>query len=193
MIRLTAKKMGLPGTLRIIGGEFRGRRLPVLDRPDLRPTPDRVRETLFNWLMPVISGARCLDLFAGSGALGFEAASRGAQRVTMIDRSAAVVRVLNDNVRLLKASQVNVIQANAFDWLRSGALPFDLVFLDPPFSANLLGRTCDDLHRGGWLAKKAWVYLEAPESSGLPDLPPEWTLIREKRAGSVSFRLAETG
>lgn len=182
-----------PGRLRIVGGEWRGRRLPVLDQPGLRPTPDRVRETLFNWLAPLITGARCLDLFAGSGALGFEAASRGAGRVVMIEKSANLARVLRENRLLLDARQVEVIQADAALWLAGQAEPFDLVFLDPPFAEDLLGPTCAALVQGGWLARGARVYLEAAATPGFPALPEEWRLVRAKQAGQVRYGLAETG
>ncbi|MFZ1575209.1 MAG: 16S rRNA (guanine(966)-N(2))-methyltransferase RsmD, partial [Chromatiaceae bacterium] len=139
---MTQRSLSLPGRLRIVGGEWRGRRLPVLDQPGLRPTPDRVRETLFNWLAPLIRGAWCLDLFAGSGALGFEAASRGADRVVMIEKLANVARVLHENKLLLDARQIEVIHTDAGPWLAGQAEPFNLVFLDPPFAEDLLGPSC---------------------------------------------------
>jgi len=177
-----------------VGGEWRGRRLAVLDQPGLRPTPDRVRETLFNWLAPLICGARCLDLFAGSGALGFEAASRGAGRVVMIEKLAKVVRLLHENRLLLNARQVEVVHAEAGPWLGMAghAEPFDLVFLDPPFSEDLLGPSCATLAHGGWLARGARVYLEAPVTTGFPPLPEGWRLLRDKQAGQVRYGLAET-
>jgi len=178
------------GRLRIVGGRYRGRRLPVPAQLGLRPTADRVRETLFNWLQPVIAGARCLDLFAGSGALGFEAASRGAAEVLMIERSEPVTRVLAANARNLGATQVRVCQADALHWLAEGSGPFDLVFLDPPFDENLLAPSCARLSERGWLAPGALVYLEAPADRALPVLPKDWTLIRDKRAGQVRFALA---
>ena len=139
---MTQRNSDPPGRLRIVGGEWRGRRLSVLDQPGLRPTPDRVRETLFNWLAPLIKGAWCLDLFAGTGALGFEAASRGADRVVMIEKLANVVRVLHENRLLLDARQIEVIHADASPWLAGQAEPFNLVFLDPPFAEDLLGPSC---------------------------------------------------
>ncbi|MCB2263095.1 MAG: 16S rRNA (guanine(966)-N(2))-methyltransferase RsmD [Candidatus Thiosymbion ectosymbiont of Robbea hypermnestra] len=180
------------GRLRIIGGRYRGRRLPIPAQPGLRPTADRVRETLFNWLQPVIAGSRCLDLFAGSGALAFEAASRGAAEVLMIERSEPVTRVLAANVRLLGATQVRVRRADALRWLAGGGEPFDLVFLDPPFHENLLAPSCTLLSERGWLAAGALVYLEAPAGRALPELPRDWILMREKRAGQVRFALAAT-
>jgi 16S rRNA (guanine966-N2)-methyltransferase len=190
---MTKRGTGLPGRLRIVGGEWRGRRLAVLDQPGLRPTPDRVRETLFNWLAPLIIGARCLDLYAGSGALGFEAASRGAGRVVMIEKLAKVVCLLHENRLLLNARQVEVVHAEAGPWLAMAdhAEPFDLVFLDPPFSEDLLGQSCAALTHGGWLARGARVYLEAPATTGFPPLPEGWRLLRDKQAGQVRYGLAE--
>jgi 16S rRNA (guanine966-N2)-methyltransferase len=181
------------GRLRIIGGSYRGRKLPVPSESGLRPTADRVRETLFNWLQPRIAGARCLDLFAGSGALGFEAASRGAAEVVMLERSAAVVRMLEDNVRALAAEGVRVRRVDALRWLSRAGEPFDVVFLDPPFAAGLLAPSCDLLTRNGWLAPGARVYLEAPVDQGIPPLPGGWRLTREKSAGQVRFALAIFG
>ena len=187
---------GGPGRLRLIAGRFRGRLLPIPDQPGLRPTADRVRETLFNWLAPVIEGARCLDLFAGSGALGLEAASRGAAWVVLIEQAEAVARQLRSNVEVLGAGdRVRVVRADALSWLAqtgSGAAggPFDLVFLDPPFAAGLLAPACDLLERTGWLAPGARVYLETGARSSLPPLPDGWVLTRERTAGQVRFVLA---
>jgi 16S rRNA (guanine966-N2)-methyltransferase len=178
------------GRLRIIGGSYRGRKLPVPDQPGLRPTGDRVRETLFNWLQPVIAGARCLDLYAGSGALGFEAASRGGAEVVMVEQSEVVARVLEANVRLLPGSQLRVVRDEALRWLATAGGSFDVVFLDPPFGAGLLGRSCALLERHGWLAPGAFIYLETCVSDGLPALPASWDLVRDKRAGLVRYALA---
>ena len=178
------------GQLRIIGGRFRGRKLPVPAQPGLRPTSDRVRETLFNWLQPVIAGSRCLDLFAGSGALGFEAVSRGAEVVVMIERSQAVIQTLQTGACTLGAPGVRVQRADALRWLSGPAELFDIVFLDPPFDQDLLGSTCALLSANGWLAARGLIYLEAPASQQLPVLPSDWTLVRDKRAGRVRFALA---
>jgi 16S rRNA (guanine966-N2)-methyltransferase len=179
------------GGLRIVGGLHRGRRLPVPDEPGLRPTADRVRETLFNWLAPVIAGARCLDLFAGTGALGFEAVSRGAAEVVMVERSAAVARQLTANARALGADQALVIRADALEWLAGEGRPFDVVFLDPPFAAALLGPACERLSARGWVGPGARIYLEAAAKPGLPPLPAGWSLVRDRRAGQVRYALAE--
>jgi len=149
-----------------------------------------VRETLFNWLRPVIDGSRCLDLFAGSGALGFEAASRGAAAVVMIERSESVARVLENSARTLGAAQVRVHRTDALRWLSGAGKPFDLVFLDPPFGKSLLGPSCDLLSRNGWLLPRSLVYLETGASQEFPLLPAGWELVRDKQAGQVRYALA---
>jgi len=185
-------RTGNKDRLRIISGRYRGRRLSlsVPAQPGLRPTADRVRETLFNWLQPVIVGSRCLDLFAGSGALGFEAASRGADEVLMIERSESVIQLLTANAHSLGATQVRVYRADALRWLAGSGGPFDLVFLDPPFHEDLLTPSCTLLSGRGWLAPGALIYLETLANRTLPSLPADWTLIRDKRAGQVRFALA---
>ena len=180
------------GRLRIIGGAWRGRRVAVTDEPALRPTPDRVRETLFNWVAPLIEGSRCLDLFAGSGALGFEAASRGASQVVMVERAASVFQALRTNREILDAERrITIFHADALAWLRiTPAEPFDLVFLDPPFKADLLAPSCLALQREGWLTPGARIYLETASLQGFPALPTGWKLIRDRQAGQVRFGLA---
>jgi 16S rRNA (guanine966-N2)-methyltransferase len=175
--------------VRIIGGEHRGRRLPFADLPGLRPTGDRIRETLFNWLQPIIPGARCLDLFAGSGSLGMEAASRGARGVIMLDTASAVIRQLQENQRDLKLEQLTIVRADALQWLEQEPTPFEVIFLDPPFSANLLGPVCHKLNQG-WLTDGAHIYLEETVARDLPELPEGWRLLKEKTAGRVRFGLA---
>jgi 16S rRNA (guanine966-N2)-methyltransferase len=155
----------------------------------VRPTPDRVRETLFNWLNPVIRGARCLDLYAGSGALGIEAASRGAASVVLVDSNPQVVAKLREQLQLLGATRVQVVQSSVEGWLAASPEPFDIVFLDPPFRRNLLPACIRALESGGWLAADARIYLEA-ESSLEPELPESWELYRSKRAGQVGYHLA---
>lgn len=184
---------GQSNQVRIIGGEHRGRRLSFPDIPGLRPTGDRIRETLFNWLQPRLPGASCLDLFAGSGALGLEAASRGAGRVVMLDRSPLVVEQLRKNISLLHLVQVEVEQADAMVWLKDRSQPFDIVFLDPPFADGLLQETCQRLDDGPWLKPDALVYIEMDAASVRPQLPPTWSWIREKRAGQVEYFLCSVG
>lgn len=191
------KAGGGAGQLRIIGGRWRGRRLTVLRQDGLRPTSDRIRETLFNWLGARVEGARCLDGFAGSGALGFEAASRGAGEVVLIEQQAAAARALTLHSRLLGATQVSVQAADLLRWLRSAPpRPFDICFLDPPFQSGLLTATLATLRGGaaqGWLAPGALVYLESDRRTAMPELPAGWTWLRQKRAGNVCYGLAEAG
>lgn len=175
--------------VRIIGGVHRGRKLTFADMPGLRPTGDRIRETLFNWLQPLIAGARCLDLFAGSGALGIEAASRGAGEVVMVDNAPAVIRQLEKNRASLALDQLVIVRADALQFLDQPPTPFDLVFLDPPFDSNLLQPLCQRLDKG-WLADGARVYLEEDISRHFPGLPMGWTLLKEKTAGRVRYGLA---
>ncbi|WP_168014032.1 16S rRNA (guanine(966)-N(2))-methyltransferase RsmD [Halomonas salinarum] len=179
------------GRLRIIGGDYRRRQLPVLDHPGLRPTPDRVRETLFNWLSVATNGARVLDLYAGTGALGLEALSRGAREALFVEQSAPVARALDANIATLGANgRVISATAEAFldDMLNTAAAPFDLVFLDPPFRLGLAEQSCRRLADGGLLAAGAWVYLEV-ETELTPCVPEDWMLHREVRAGDSSGRL----
>ena len=176
------------GRIRIIGGSLRNSRLDVPELPGLRPTPERVRETLFNWLAPVIDGARCLDLCAGTGALGIEALSRGAAGVQFVERDARVAQSLRANLARLEADagQVAVLDAGLF--LQGAAQPYDLVFLDPPFALDLWPALARQLEQGGWLAARGWVYVESPRGLA-PALPPNWQLHREGQAGEVRFAL----
>ncbi|WP_440866778.1 16S rRNA (guanine(966)-N(2))-methyltransferase [Symbiopectobacterium purcellii] len=177
------------GQIRIIGGQWRGRKLPVPDSPGLRPTTDRVRETLFNWLAPVIQQARCLDGFAGSGALGFEALSRYAAHVTLLENERSIARQLEQNAVLLKASNARIINTNTLNWLEQAGEPYDVVFLDPPFRRDLLNQTLCLLEQQGWLAPEAWIYVETEAENGELEIPVTWTLHREKVAGQVAYRL----
>lgn len=181
------------GELRIVGGRYRGRRLPIPSESGLRPTADRVRETLFNWLAPVIPGARCLDAFAGSGALGFEAVSRGAGEVVLIEQSGAVARQLEANALRLGADETRIVQRDALRWLEGAGQPFDIVFLDPPFADALWAPAIACLARRGWLKPGSRVYLEAPMRIGFPELPPNWDLVRDKTAGQVRYGLVIVG
>ena len=181
-----------PGQVRIIGGSWRGRRVPVVAAPGLRPTPDRVRETLFNWLAPVISGMRCLDLYAGTGALGLEALSRGATGVCFVESQPPVARALEEVLGRLgcTAPRASVVVADARRFLGGVPQPFDLVFLDPPFGEAALDELCTLLD-GGWLAGNARLYLEMARDQPLPPLPPGWVVLREKAAGQVRFALVQ--
>lgn len=179
------------GSLRIIAGAHRGRRIPVPDRPGLRPTGDRVRETLFNWLAPVMPGSRCLDLFAGSGALALEAASRGAGRVLAVERDRGLAAAIGDLASEWGAEPVEVIHGDALSILAGPAEPFDVVFLDPPFDGELLAPALERL-AAGWLAPGALVYVETPAGDA-PPVPEGWQLQRERRAGHVALRLYRAG
>lgn len=185
-----AKKTTLAaGQIRIIGGQWRGRKLPVLHSEGLRPTTDRVKETLFNWLMFDIRDKRCLDLFAGSGSLGFEALSRHAAEVVMVEKDTAVASQLKRNLASLPTAPGTVVQADAVQYLQQPAQPFDLVFLDPPFHQALLPRACELLEKNGWLADDALIYIEREQGLALPALPAHWQLHKDKQAGQVIYQL----
>ncbi len=180
----------MTGTLRIIGGEWRGRRIRFPGEGGIRPTPDRVRETLFNWLMARIPGSRCLDLFAGSGALGLEALSRGALHATFVERGRENAASLRETAARLAPGRATVHEADALAWLAGPAQAFDVVFLDPPFAAGLLADATRLLETRGWLAADAYVYVELPAKAGDPVLPPAWRPHRSGRAGAVGYHLA---
>ena len=178
------------GQYRIIAGKWRGRRIPVIDQPGLRPTPDRVRETVFNWLAPLLPGCRCLDLFAGAGALGLEAASRGAAQVVMVDSSRPVVVELRAVVEQLRADTIELVQSDALAFLRGPPEAFDVVFLDPPYAAHLLESTLRQLHEG-WLSSDAVLYLEHAVAEAPPELPEGWEYHRSKRTSQVGYHLVQ--
>jgi 16S rRNA (guanine966-N2)-methyltransferase len=182
------------GEVRIIGGEWRGRKIRFPAAATLRPTPDRVRETVFNWLQFEVAGARCLDLFAGSGALGFEALSRGAAEVVFVERDPVVAEFLNQTLDALRCSRGRVELRDAFSYLAQPASgPFDVAFLDPPYDERWLERACAALEAGQWLRPQAWVYLEDAAVAGVPALLPGWALVRSKKAGDVGYHLARRG
>jgi 16S rRNA (guanine(966)-N(2))-methyltransferase RsmD len=172
--------------VRIIGGVWRSRFISFLPHPDLRPTPDRVRETLFNWLGQDLTGKSCLDLFAGSGALGFEAASRGAKRVVLVERDTAAYRKLGENAALLGADKIELKAADALEFLRSDRGAYDVVFLDPPFRSDMLPAVLALLPSR--LAPDALVHVEAPLQQAA-NLPQGWQVWREGRAGAVAHQL----
>jgi 16S rRNA (guanine966-N2)-methyltransferase len=180
-----------PNSVRIIGGTWRGRRVAFPDLPGLRPTPDRVRETLFNWLQHLIAGTRCLDLFAGSGALGLEAMSRGAREVVFVDQAPAAVNNLRAQLLHLDASaRARILEMDAASFLQGAAQAFDLVFLDPPFGTGALPQYVALLDAGNWLSSGGLVYLENEKSQGTPSLPTHWELLKSKFAGEVGYHLA---
>ena len=180
---------GGSGQIRIIGGQWRGRKLPVPDSPGLRPTTDRVRETLFNWLAPSMVDTRCLDCFAGSGALGLEALSRYAASTTLLEMERHVAQQLQKNLATLKAEHGKVVNTNTLTYLNQSGTPHDVVFVDPPFRKGLLEETLNLLEVNGWLADGALIYVESEVENGLPPVPASWSLHREKIAGQVAYRL----
>jgi 16S rRNA (guanine966-N2)-methyltransferase len=188
-VRIIVRMKPVTGQLRIIGGTWRGRKIDFVAAPGLRPTPNRIRETLFNWLAPVIRDARCLDLFAGSGALGLEAVSRGAASCVLVESNAEVAALLRSQAGRLAAERVEVVTADALQWLSTPPRRFDIVFLDPPFQGTSLAECLHRLELGSWLAPAAWIYVEsAPESE--PELPAGWHWHRDRQAGRVRYRLA---
>jgi len=190
-------KRAKSNSIRIISGQWRGRRLPVLDHEGLRPTTDRVRETLFNWLMYDVSGANCLDLFAGSGALGVECLSRGAASVQFVESNSTVANSLAKNIEALSSGEsglkANVARANALEFLTNTPLvKYDLVFLDPPFKSDLLPQVINLLLENGWLNQEALVYLEQDSKQGTLEIPADWQIYRQGKAGQSAYFLYTT-
>lgn len=179
-----------PGQLRIIGGEWGSRKLSFPNAQGLRPTPDRVRETLFNWLAPHIVGAKVLDVFTGSGALFLEALSRGAAMAVALDSNREAISSLREHLGTLRCSVGDVQQTDALRYL-AGTPPhtFDVVFLDPPFHQDLLKNACDLLEQGQWLTDNAWIYTESEKRPSELGLPANWRLHREQKAGQVYYTL----
>lgn len=184
------KKKSQTGQLRIVAGNWRSRLLQIADLPGLRPTSSRIRETLFNWLAPQIHGSRCLDLCAGTGALGIEALSRGAASAVFVEKSRAAARVLIDNLAILDAGNANVAVTDAREYLtESAAAQFDIVFIDPPFAAGLHDELCRLLVEKGWLANTARIYIEFGKDRTPPCLPQDWRVLKNKSAGNVRYML----
>jgi 16S rRNA (guanine966-N2)-methyltransferase len=182
-------KSGKSNSVRIIGGDWRGRRLQVADVPGLRPTGDRGRETLFNWLQPWVAAADCIDLFAGTGALGFEAASRGAASVMMIEKHPEAAAVLRQSIEQLHATQVSFSPGGAMSQI-DGLKPdsFDIAFVDPPFDSNLGGLVLERLDKCACVRRGGFVYVESPASKTIP--PPEgWSVWRDQVIGEVRMQL----
>jgi 16S rRNA (guanine966-N2)-methyltransferase len=183
------QKQNKVGALRIIGGQWRGRKLAVADVEGLRPTGDRVRETLFNWLQPYLPGSRCLDCFAGSGALGLEAASRGAEYVTMVEANSQAASHLKAHCDTLQAQNCHVLTQTAEQASAGLSTPFDIVFMDPPFQADLWSSTAQLLMTHSLLAEGALIYVEYPRRMAMPKLPEQWQQLKEKQAGEVNYAL----
>jgi len=191
-IRDTAdKKKSQAGRLRIVAGNWRSRLLQIADVPGLRPTSERIRETLFNWLATRIHGARCLDLCAGTGALGVEALSRGAAEVVFVERSAVAFKTLKYNIASLGATNAELFNLDARSYLGgSGVRSFDIVFLDPPFKADLHDELCRLLTEQNWLARDARIYIEMGRDQPELRVPEGWQVLKNKTAGKVRYLLA---
>jgi len=187
-VKKQLEKSAPKGHIRIIAGQHRGRKLPVLMADGLRPTTDRVKETVFNWLMPYIQDANCLDCFAGSGGLGFEAISRGASSAILVELNKSAAQQLNDNKALLKANNIRVIQQNALNFLHSNQQAYSLVFIDPPFRKGLAQKAAELLVEKG-LTDEALIYVEMEADDNLQIMPSHWQLLKEKVAGQVIYRL----
>ncbi len=179
-----------PGSVRIIGGDWRGTRLSVRDLPGLRPSGDRIRETLFNWLQMHIQGARCADLFAGSGALGLEAASRGAAEVILIEKSRQAARGIRENLKRLNAKHVEVIEADAIEWLGARDIQImDIVFIDPPFGAGLEEHALELLAERNCVSPGGFAYIETARETPAIKVAPGWEVLKEKILGDVRMQL----
>ncbi|CAK4070005.1 16S rRNA (guanine(966)-N(2))-methyltransferase RsmD [Vibrio sp. 16] len=187
----TSQKKPSTGFVRIISGLWRGRKLPVHDAEGLRPTTDRVKETLFNWIAQDVPKAKCLDLFAGSGGLSFESASRQAEHVTMVELNTAAFKQLKQNITALKATNISAHNTDALSFLKQPGTPHHVVFIDPPFRKGLLDETVALLEQNNWLAEGAMIYIETEKELALESIPAHWQLYREKTAGQVCYRLFE--
>ncbi len=180
------------GRLRIVAGNWRSRLLDIADVEGLRPTSERIRETLFNWLAPGIHGKRCLDLFAGTGALGLEALSRGAGEVVFVEQAARAVQMLKRNIETLGAKGASVLQQDARHFLDAGQpAPFDIVFLDPPFAEEVLGELCRLIEERHLLADDGLAYLEQDRAREIAVLPDNWRVLKNKTAGNVRYMLVQ--
>ncbi len=181
---------GGEGQLRIIAGVWRSRQFNFPMAAGLRPTPNRVRETLFNWLAPHVEGARVLDVFTGSGALFLEALSRGAGSALALDQNPAAINALRGHLQILRCDNGQLLNTDALRYLQQqAATAFDLVFLDPPFGQDLLRPACAALEEQGWLSKDAWIYTESENPPSSLGLPGNWRLHREQKAGQVYYTL----
>jgi len=189
-----ASKKSRPGRLRIVAGKWRSRLLEIADEPGLRPTSERVRETVFNWLAPLIQGSRCLDLFAGTGALGFEALSRGAASAVFVENSRRAAKVIETSAQILDASGAVVHCGDAAEYVRNAQpASFDIVFLDPPFADDRLGDLCRLIEEHGILAPGGRIYLEQDRAKPGAALPDRWRVLKDKTAGNVRYMLVEPG
>lgn len=182
------------GFIRLISGKWRGKKLPVKDIEGLRPTTDRTKETLFNWLMHDINNANCLDCFSGSGSLAFEALSRFAKKATLLEKNKSVAKQLCENIAALNVSNAKVLEGDAITYLGQEATEqYNIVFIDPPFNKNLVQPCCDALHTNGYLAINALIYIETEVGLANLSLPNSWLLLKEKKTGQVSYQLYRQG
>lgn len=178
------------GQITIIGGKWRGRKLPVLTSIGLRPTTNRTKETLFNWLPPYLSGSRCLDCYAGSGSLGFEAVSLGAVHATLIEKKTILYHQLVASCNKLEPSSLTIINDDTLHYLTIPTVqPFDIVFIDPPFTENLINKTATLLEKNHWLAENSLIYIENASCAAPLTLPTNWLCCRDKTAGQVRYQL----
>ncbi|MGB0361155.1 MAG: 16S rRNA (guanine(966)-N(2))-methyltransferase RsmD [Endozoicomonas sp.] len=186
----TTKQNNGTGQLRIIAGQWRSRKVPVADTPGLRPTSDRIRETVFNWLSMITPHAKVLDVFSGTGALSLEALSRGAHAATLLEKNSVAANMLKNNLSLLKASKAQVIETDSLSWLscKAGA-PYDLIFLDPPFRMNLLQPACALLEENGYLHENSYIYIEVEKELNPMPVPANWQVEKSKTTGQVTFSL----
>ena len=183
-----------PGRLRIVAGNWRSRLLDIADVPGLRPTSARIRETVFNWLAPRIGGARCLDLFAGTGALGLEALSRGAADCVFVEKSPRAAKTLRANIATLQAANAVIHETSAATFLQQGVdAQFEIVFLDPPFGDQMLPEVLRLLEESDILADNARIYIEDDRNQSELDLPEHWQILKTKNSGNVRYSLLDTG
>lgn len=175
--------------VRIIGGRWRGRRIEFASVPGLRPTKDFIRETVFNWLAPSIAGSRCLDLFAGSGVLGFEAASRGASEVVLVENNPFVIQGLEAQKQLLDATQVKIVAQSAQRYIQNEKNCFDIIFLDPPFAQGVMTEMLLGIKTHNVLTPNGRIYIELPRSSAAEDIFAQWPVLKNKTMGAVCYAL----
>jgi 16S rRNA (guanine966-N2)-methyltransferase len=194
LAKRNAENKTQPGRLRIVAGKWRSRLLEIADVPGLRPTSARIRETLFNWLAPRIAGARCLDLFAGTGALGLEALSRGATDCVFVEKSTKAAKTLQANIVTLQADSAVVYETSAAKFLqKGGAKRYEIAFLDPPFAAEMLPEICKLLEQSSVLADNACIYIEEDRNHPELRLPERWQVLKTKNSGNVRYSLLDAG
>ncbi len=184
-------KNNRPSEVRVIAGQWRGRKIAFTEVEGLRPTSDRIRETLFNWLQEVVGQSRCLDLFAGSGALGFEAASRGAELVTLVEANREVAKQLETTSHKLSADSCQIHNRSAIDYLDGTTQKYDIVFVDPPYKAGMWSQVAEKMVEKAILSDNAHIYLEYPSHINLPVLPAQWRIVKDKKAGAVRYCLLQ--